>query len=118
MIIPEIEALMSPDLDYGSLPRDPQDSEVRLDVEIGPKGSAGADADLFSLRAVTPAALAKSGPRRWGRGCLVLERFSWAAVEQALSELMRDCAGADWDEVARNLDRFLVWEFDSQPDAG
>ena len=111
MIIPELKNLMSPDLDHGLLPPDAKDCEVYCQVEIGPRGTEGAD--TFALTVVTPKHLAKQTGYVWGKGYLIVESFSWQTVEKAIEKLLAHCSGTDWIEVAGKLNSMLGWEFEN-----
>ena len=107
---PIVKSIMSPDVDRPALPPDPSHCSVFIEVEIGPSGESGAE--IFSFSVVTPSKLIGGGPV-WGRGLLVLDEFSWAGVDVALSKLLRHCEGATWSEVSSQLNKELHWEFEN-----
>jgi Immunity protein 8 len=111
LIFPEVKSLVSPDLDYGVAPPNPQECTVYVEAEIGPKNGEGAE--IFSFTCVTPAALAALSGRRWGRGYLILDFFSWRSVEEALANLLCHCSADSWNEVATKLNKELHWEFEN-----
>jgi hypothetical protein len=114
-MMPELRSISSPDLENGLLPADPEVCAVLIEVEIGPVGGAGGD--LFSFVATTPRAL-QHEERRWGHGLLILQSFSWQAVESALASLMSHAQGDTWQDVASRLARDLDWEFDDYSQGG
>ena len=112
MVTPELRGLTSPDLNAGMLPADPRACCVQVDASIGPTGQPGAES--FSFSVVTPAFLVQSGSLpRWGRGMLIVNEFSWGAVDRALTRLLSHASRKTWGEVAAALNADLVWEFDN-----
>lgn len=110
-MFPELKNLTSPDLERGVQPPDPTNCAVFLEAEIGPDGAEGGE--IFGFTAVTPQAVSQCHERHWGRGYLLLPEFTWEEVEQALSRLLAQCAGASWQEIAESLNKELLWEFDA-----
>jgi len=122
MMRAEVKRWWSEDLPDGrALPADPARCCIGMQADIGPVGEESAD--TFSFEACTPSGLAarldRDGRPYWARGILVVESFSWEAVEAALYQFVRSVSGADWAEVAGKLSRFMYWEFeDMQPYVG
>jgi len=88
-----------------------------LQASIGPKDAEGEE--LFEFQVITPIFLAKNGLPRWGRGLLIVEQFSWQAVERALERLLAHAHRKTWAEVAAVLNHEIQWEYDNyQPFAG
>ncbi|HEU4699423.1 MAG TPA: Imm8 family immunity protein [Gemmatimonadales bacterium] len=107
MIHPELRDIWSPDLAPPELPPDPVVCAVRFDARIAPREDAAAPAETYGFLVVTPAQLrALDGPT-WGRGLLIVERFEWAVVIQAVAELLARCARPTWAEVRAELQREL-----------
>jgi hypothetical protein len=50
---------------------------------------------------------------RWGRGLLLIETFSWPAVERMIERLLARASAATWHEVAAKINLELLWEFDN-----
>lgn len=111
LIVPEVKGFYCPDLEYKREPDEPDNCSILVEVSIGVEGIEGAD--IFSFVAVTPKALLNETSYRWGRGWLILETFSWAQVEDAAEELCADMSGASWEQVARELNKWLHWEYDN-----
>jgi hypothetical protein len=116
IIIPELKSLISPDLPNRELPDDPEDSSVLLEANIGPKNKNGSD--IFSFRVVTRKRLANESGAIWGHGMVVLDRFSWQAVESTLQKLLMHCYRPTWEEVANQINKYLDWEFDNYTEKG
>ncbi len=108
---PELKSLHSPDLPQDQEPVDPADAAVLFEASIGPKGQE--DAEVFSFVAITPRALARDQGTRWGRGYLILNHVSWAGVEAAVRNLLSQCSGDNWAQVAERLNREMHWEFEA-----
>ena len=102
---------MSPDLASDSLPNDPENCSVFIEVEIGPQNAEGAD--IFSFTAVTPNWLGVEIGTRWGHGLLILQRFSWHEIESSLQKLLLHCHRSTWQAVCDELRKQLNWEFDN-----
>lgn len=109
MIIPQLKALTSPDLQEPALPADPTDCEVLVELAVGPVDGGE---EIFSFTVVTPAALARDQLPRWGRGKLIVSRFDWAVVRRASERLLAHAARESWKEVATTLNKELGWEFE------
>jgi hypothetical protein len=112
MIIPELKGLHSPDLDDSAQPMDPEDCSIFFEASIGPREDRGEE--IFSFTVVTPRAIVReAGDGIWGRGYLILPRFSWEEVERRLQNLLAHCRGPSWNHVANRLNLELKWEFDN-----
>jgi hypothetical protein len=111
MSIPVLHGLSSPDLDRSGRPADPRSCAITVNAEIGPSASGGAEG--FSFVAVTPDQLLDAGLMRWGRGYLILQEFSWDAVETAVRKLLMHADRPKWEDSARELAKEMNWEFDA-----
>ena len=111
MVAPQVKSLLSVDLELQGPPSDPEDCGFAFEAEIGPQGGKGADLCQFVV--ATPKHLARESGTRWGRGYLIVERFSWDEVEVSLEKLLSHCRRETWAEVARELNKELLWEFDN-----
>jgi len=109
MSIPVLHSLSSPDLERGQLPEDPTSCAVVLNAEIGP---ASGGAENFSFTVVTPDQVLAAGGVRWGRGYLIVEQFSWDAIDRAISKLLPFADRPTWRESAVQLAKEMHWEFD------
>lgn len=111
MIHPEIKSISCDDLAYGEQPSDSEDCSVSFVAMIGLKGQKGADVFYFDV--VTPKYLMRTTETRWGRGCLIVDTFSWSVVEMAVQKLISHCTKQTWQEVAAELSKELHWEFEN-----
>ena len=111
MIIPTAKNLNSPDLDRPALPPDPADCAVSFEASIGDKNGRGAD--LFQFTVATPGYFLRAGGVTWGRGYLIVDQFSWSAIDRALEKLCLHAWRATWAESAAELTKDLHWEFEN-----
>lgn len=115
MSIPILKCLGSPDLERGALPPDPESCDVYIEADIGPRAAGGAE--TFSFSVVTPdRILGGDSGARWGRGYLIVDRFSWDAVDRALGKLLLHADRDTWADSARELAKELRWEFEGYAD--
>jgi hypothetical protein len=110
MIQPELRDIHSADLLPPTLPPDPAVCAVRFDALIGPRGDESRPAERFGFIVVTPAQLRQLDTPTWGRGLLLVPRFDWDSVAQAVAEFLVGCARPTWDEVRLELQRELHWQ--------
>ena len=110
-VFAELRSLHSPDLSQGQEPADPSNAAALFEASIGPKDRQGEE--IFTFVAITPRALARDHGARWGRGYLILDQVSWAAVEAAVRKLVSHCSGEAWPQVAESLNREMHWEFEA-----
>ena len=61
---------------------------------------------------ITAGRFVKDAEAQWGRGKLIVATFEWAAVIQAVAELLAQCARPTWGEVVTELNKELIWDFD------
>jgi hypothetical protein len=111
MITPELKDLFSPNLEKPALPPDPEDCIVLFQAAIGAKGQEGDE--IFFFTVATPKGLLREPLPRWGRGFLIMEEFSWTAIERALERLLSHAHRESWSEVAAVLNHELNWEFEN-----
>jgi hypothetical protein len=115
MIYPEIRNIHSPDLEPPNLPEDPTDCEVSFQVLVGPKDGEGEE--VFNFTVVTPIRLAQSVEPQWGRGKLVVLKFDWQVVAQAIAKLFAHCGRPTWKEIVEELNRQLRSDLDGNKPA-
>jgi hypothetical protein len=115
------EVVPLPELSMWS-PVHPADFAIRVQVFIGPEGSDTSDS--FDTIVCTPKWLAHNwdDPRiggfglspqvKSGRGLLLMKRWDYADLHQAIEGLCGSVAGMTWGDVADRIGRQLPWEFD------
>ena len=119
MIYPEVRHIQSSDLEPPNLPPDPLDCEIAFQAFIGPGGTDTRDKEeVFNFTVITPTRLAHSTEAAWGRGRLIIPLFDWAVVAQSVAALLVRCARPTWEEVAAELNKEMLWEFDRHPSDG
>jgi hypothetical protein len=112
MAIPVLRSLSSTELEPNALPPNPESCSVYVHAAIGPRDAEGAD--NFSFSVVTPdQILEDSGGMTWGRGYLIVDRFSWEAVDRAVSKLLLHADRDSWAESAQALAKELHSEFEN-----
>ncbi|WP_163132983.1 Imm8 family immunity protein [Agarivorans sp. Alg241-V36] len=107
----EIKSIISPDLDFGKTPMDPDICAVFIEVEIGERNRESCD--IFSFTAITAKFMTANPVTSWGRGYLLMESFSWSGVELMLNKLLSFVRAETWDGVVQNLTKELHWEYDN-----
>ncbi len=107
----ELKGIYSPDLNSPHTPDDPECCAVFMNADVGILGSEGAD--IFGFTVVTPAFLVKNPETHWGRGYLLVQEFSWREVERMVSRLVSSVSAESWEDAAKQLSRFMDWEFDN-----
>jgi Immunity protein 8 len=110
MAIPVLHGLWSPDLERETLPPDETDCEVVVHADIGPSATGGSDS--FTFVVITPNRLLHGEGARWGRGYLIVDRFSWSAVERAVTKLLMHADRRKWRDTAAQLSKEMHWEFE------
>ena len=108
MINTELRYIHCPDLEPPALPDDPTDCEVAFQVVVGLKDSH--EEATFRFSVVTPSRLQRADGPTWGRGKLIVGRFEWSAVAQAIAGLLARCTRPTWPEVVAALARELPRE--------
>ena len=116
-VIPEIKRIWCTDID--DLPRwVPDGDEVCfwLQLSIGRSGEEAADD--FTVCVATPSGLKSTAGRRTKpRGSssvrpIVLQAYSWSALQEAVHERLEACAGRDWLEIQEALRLQFDWEYE------
>lgn len=86
---------------------------VSIRIVAGPDDGPGEES--FDLMVCSPNWLAAQA-RRSGivdvRHHLVLDGFNWRQLSSYIERRVRQCEGATWQDVARQLSRFGYWEFE------
>ena len=114
---PELKGLDSSDLPDGqSLPQNPDNCWIVVTASIGISGEPGADLFVFyvctleRLRQMT-----ETGGPVSGRHLLIVSRFDWDAVEQAIISICNEVEGDTWEVISRKLAQFGKWEYEGYP---
>lgn len=95
-------------------PEDPENFAVTVDLEIG-ADSGEPGADLFQLLVCSPDWLKQqcgTSDPVWGRHILVLERFDFNKLTDAIQRLLPRMDGANWLELAGKISQYAAWEFE------
>jgi hypothetical protein len=98
-------------------PSDPETFYVYLEIEVGVRDELGED--VFGVDVCSPKwLLHQEGAGKgylWARHRLILWRWNFKLVRQAIEELVRRVEGPDWTSVANELARYMKWEFEDYP---
>lgn len=110
-----LHELYSPDLPagYGQMPPDPDCCWIRVHADIGSESGTGAD--CFTVYVTTPAFLANSlvGEKyQLGRGLLLVAKFDWDVVEEAVRAVCGSVSGTEWRDLAAQLSRHFYYEYE------
>lgn len=114
IIVPEVRGISSYTIpDAHSLPEDPSDCVVLVNVEIGQPGLPGQD--LYRIHFCTPKWLARTRCMYdtqflCMRGFVVVGRFSWRLVDRAVTEIVSSCAAPSWAAVSSLMARHAIYE--------
>ncbi|HYV47501.1 MAG TPA: immunity 8 family protein [Myxococcaceae bacterium] len=111
----KLKRLHSPDAaDLESFaPADPDNFAFLLQLMVGPEHEAGEES--FDVQVCTPRWLMT----RWGtadvvslRHHILMARYDYAAMAEALRRMVESCTGSTWPEVAEKVGRIGRWEFE------
>lgn len=120
MIRAELRGLHSPDVyDLQSyIPEDPLVFGFLVQAFIGPIGEMGEESFNFIVRspqwiAENELSDASVGDQYlFARHYLILHRYSYEVLLQAISKLCDSVQGPDWETIAERLGRYGYWEFE------
>jgi len=115
-----VDAIFSIDLPEGppQLPPDPEDCWVVVMADIGTADSPGYDEFTFYVCTIKKLqAIVDGDGACFGKHLLVVNRFDWNLVEQAINDLCDSIEGDSWEDIASKLSRYGQWEFQDYRDA-
>ena len=102
-----------PDLENGS-PPDPEHFCILVQAIVGPDDEEDVR-ESFDFLLCTPSWLADdlgATPYVWGRHHLLMARYDPATLTEAVTSIVSEAEGPDWDAVAAVLSRYGKWEFE------
>jgi hypothetical protein len=106
----EIKRVFSPDFD--SYPEDSQKFNVSLYVDIGEKGTEGAE--TFHFVAASPKGLEdeiRDGEFKLLRGYILMAEFDWKVIHRAIENIINHARSRkNWDEVIRYFNRYGMYD--------
>lgn len=106
------------DTNEPSEPADLDDFAIGVQAPIGPRGHPGEEVFYFTV--CTPSWLQQrltADKFIFGAHKLIVARFDWGTIEEAIRDLCRRVSGSTWEEVANKLSGFLQWEFEDYRNA-
>lgn len=87
------------------------DFGLSLRLDVGPEGEHSSDA--FDLFVCTPDHLRREQREAiWGRGLLIVQDFDLPAIRAVIERYLGTCHAADWPEIAAQVSRIAIWEFE------
>ena len=107
----ELKGIYSLELDKPHLPVEPDCCAVLMQAYIGMADSEGYD--RFNFTILTPLFLIKYPEVRWGRGYLLMPKFSWSEAERMVNRLVSSVSSESWEGAASQLCQYIEWEFDN-----
>lgn len=102
----------APDVEH-YVPIDADDFGLLLQAIIGPKDQIGEES--FDFIVCTPNWLQKQVRDRgylMGRHHLIVSRYDFDLIRDAIRTLCSETKGSDWDAIAEYLGRYGKWEFE------
>lgn len=110
----ELRHLHSPDAqDLESYrPTDASSFSILIQAMIGPSGGAGEES--FSFVLCTPEYVATEladGGYRWGHSVLLVPRYNYRVLLDAVQRVCHGVEGETWHDIATKLGHYFSWEF-------
>jgi hypothetical protein len=114
-VFAELHDLFCADLDPmdSRVPDDPDNFLIAVQATVGPAGEPGGD--TFAFVVCTPRWLASelaSSPYLFARHYLIVARYDYAVIHNAISKIVAGTSGLSWDDVAQRIARYGHWEFE------
>ena len=111
---PEVRRLISPDLydlENGA-PEDIGHFCLLIQAIVGPSDGPGEES--FDFLVCTPSWIASvvQAGFLFGRHYLIVERYDYKFINNAISSLCANISGSCWRDVAERLARYGKWEFE------
>ena len=111
-----MKRLHSPDLFdlESSSPEDPEEFGILIQAMVGPVGAEGEES--FDFTVCAPKWLSKNingSKHLFGRHYLIVNRYDYGVINDAISSLCRSVSGSSWQEVAQKLSQHGGWEFEN-----
>jgi hypothetical protein len=114
----QLRGIYSPDvadLDLAEFqPPDPECFSLNVGAYIGPSEPPLGE-ELFQFTVLTAAWFVSHPPPKgfeFLRGTILLTRWHFPTIERAIGDLCLHAEGTTWEEVARKLNQYGLWEFD------
>lgn len=109
---PELKSLMCSDVDLADFsPPNTDPVRIYVEAEIGVVGED--DGDVFGLYLCNLNWIENQSEDFLNlRAHFVVSNFDIDQINNCISELLVNCNGSTWDEVAQKISRHFVWEFE------
>lgn len=109
-----LDGLFSIDLPAGplQLPKDPRDCWIVVQADIGPLNNNSADTFTFYVCTLKNLQqLLDCESYRLGHHLILVERFDWKVVEDAIGSILDKLDADNWDQLAAKINEYGEWEF-------
>jgi immunity protein 8 of polymorphic toxin system len=115
----ELKGLFSPDIDNleSFRPDEPNNFSFLLQVMAAPRGSEGEES--FDIEVCTPSWLAETYAPDGiivGRHYMIVQQYNYRKLVQRIENIIAQCSGENWEEVAAKISRYGRWEFEDYQD--
>ena len=112
----EIKRFQSPDIEDLSnyAPQEADNFSFLLEVLIGIQGKEGEES--FNFEICTPKWLLNNFKKNdiiIGKNYIIVFEYNFKKLSQTIKELIDNCTGNSWDEIANKICRFSHWEFEN-----
>lgn len=100
-----IKQLTSYELKEGELPDEKHNCAISVIVNIGLETQT--QYEIFYLEVITVNWFKNISRPIWGQRSLIVPHFDWQMVRQEINQLLNQCSGNNWEEIANKLGYFL-----------
>ena len=92
-------------------PDDPFEFFLTIRVRVGFSGDSAADD--FELSVCTSRWIeANVFDPLWGHGLLIVRSYDFAVIHNAIKARVEKSVSGVWDDAVRDINKYLLWEFD------
>lgn len=99
------------------VPNDPTNFAFLLELTVGPDGEEGEE--IFDIQVCTPywlLSIMSKTDAIPGHGFLIVLEYDFEHIFRKVKQLIENCTGKNWHEVARKVARIGYWEFEDYID--
>lgn len=114
-----LDGICSIDLPSGppELPDNPHDCWIIIQADIGPEGEEGLDIFTFYVCTVEKLKCGlQSQGFQLGHHLILIERFDWQIVENAIKSILDKLVADNWDQLAAKINEYGEWEYNAYKD--
>ena len=115
----KIKSYHSPDIEdlYKYVPKNPTNFSLLLELMVGPENENGEES--FNIQICTPGWFLSTMKKHDivpGRHFLIVLEYNYDRIYNKIKQLIENCTGNDWNEVADKVSRIGFWEFEDYQD--